>query len=431
MDPDDIVLCEEAADLDQMVGRLHADVVSKADVKYMKTRAMHSRRGRHAAMASYSRVHPEAGRGPNGTFELDPAAEEELRQRGLLPNPWWHGDAPWPSRPLPAGPEFADRYRGCLLGGAIGDALGRPGEGRSPETIAEHYGELREFRPWKGWTSGPVGTITDDTQLTMEVARTYEAHGRLDPAELGRRVADWLDVGRGKGATCTRAAIRLKGGTPWFEAGVESAGNGAAMRVAPIGLARAGDFAALRHEAMLATVPTHADGMAVASAVAQAHAVAYLLRVEPGTLDPRDFLRAVGAGLEGIPDRGYPERRPAADPGRRVTLAERIDELEGWLGLPWREAMDRTYNGAFVLESLPAALWFFATYAEDPEEAIVRAASAGYDADTVAAMVGNLVGAYHGARALPARWVEDLEFRRELEGLADGLAGLARQGRAA
>lgn len=382
-------------------------------------------------MGAYTRVHPGAGRAPAGTFALGPSAEDALRARGLLPDPWWQAEGPWPPRPLPAAPELEDRFRGCLLGGAVGDALGRPGEGRSPDTIAERYGELRDFRPWKGWTSGPVGTVTDDTQLTMEIARTYEAHGRLDPADFGRRVAEWLDVGRGKGQACTSAALELKAGEPWFEAGVESAGNGAAMRAAPIGLARADDFAALRYEAMLATVPTHADGVAVASAVAQAHAVAYLLRVEPGTLDPRDFLSAIVAGLEGIPDPGHPERRPGADPARRVTLAERIDEIEGWLGLPWRDAMERTHNGAFVLESLPAALWFFATFAEDPEEAIVRAASAGYDADTVAAMVGNLVGAYHGARALPHRWVDDLEFRRELENLADGLAGLARQGRAA
>ncbi|MFW6080116.1 MAG: ADP-ribosylglycohydrolase family protein, partial [Gemmatimonadota bacterium] len=433
IDPDDAELREEAADLNQMVGRLHSGVMESKDIKYMKSRAMHAKRGRRAALGVFSRVPPGQwgeGGAPDGTYALDPAEEEALRQRGLLPEPWWHGDGLWPARDVPSDAELRDRTRGCLLGGAIGDALGRPGEGRRPETIAERYGELRDFHPWEGWTSGPVGTVTDDTQLTMVIARTYVDRGRLDPAEFGRRVADWLDVGRGKGKTCTRAALRLKSGTPWFEAGGESAGNGAAMRAAPVGIVRAGDFAALRHDATLATVPTHADGMAVASTVAQAFAVAYLLRTRHGGLDPEGFLHTVAAALDGIPDPGHPERRPGADPSRRVTLAERIHELPALLGLDREDAMARTYNGGFVLESLPAALWFFAAHAEDPEEAIVRAASAGYDADTVAAMVGNLVGAYHGASPLPARWVEDLEFRDELERLADGLAGLVLQGRA-
>jgi len=431
IDPDDDVLREEAADLKQMVHSLRRDTVSASDVKYMKSRAMHSKRGRYKVLNSFNRVPgDESGEGGTAreTFALDRVAEDELRRRGLLLAPWRGGEAPWPARRLPAAAELRGRARGCLLGGAIGDALGRPGEGRSPEVIAERYGELRDFHPWRGWTSGPVGTVTDDTQLTMEVARTYVDHGRLDPEALARRVADWLDVGRGKGHTCTAAAIRLKAGGPWFAAGVESAGNGAAMRAAPIGLARAADFAALRHEAMLATVPTHADGMAIASAAAQAFAVAYLVRTRSGGLDPVAFLEAVADALEGIPDPGHAERRPGADPTRRLTLAERIRELPGILGLDAKDAMARTYNGAFVLESLPAALWFFAARAEDPEEAIVHAANAGYDADTVAAMVGNLVGAYHGAAALPARWVDDLEFRGELEGLADDLAKIAIEG---
>lgn len=428
---DDVVLREEATDLDGMVHSLRDDTVSAVDAKYLKYRSRNVHRGRAAAMESLSRVHREERMQTQQTqgepFTPGPSAEHALRARNLVPEPWT-GDAPWPAGELPAAAELRDRYHGCLLGGAIGDALGRPGEGRNPAKIAERHGELRDFQPWRGWKSGPVGTITDDTQLTMVVAKNYLASGRLDPADLGQRFADWLDVGRGKGATCTRAALRLKAGTPWFESGVESAGNGAAMRAAPIGLVRSRDFAALRHDAMLATVPTHADGMAVASASALAFAVAYLLRVEPGTLDPRAFLGAVAASLDGIPDPGHPERRPGTDPARRVTLAERIRELEEMLELPWPQAMARTYNGAFVLESLPAALWFFAVHHDDPQEALVRAASAGYDSDSVAAMVGNLAGAYHGAGAFPPRWVEELEYEAELRDLADGLRRLAAGG---
>jgi ADP-ribosyl-[dinitrogen reductase] hydrolase len=95
------------------------------------------------------------------------------------------------------------------------------------------------------------------------------------------------------------------------------------------------------------------------------------------------------------------------------------------LDLPPRQAFDRLYNGAFILESLPAALWSFLRSPEDPEEVLVTAASGGHDADTVAAMAGNLVGAYLGEAALPGRWLADLEFAAELRATADQLWALA------
>ncbi|MCL1693981.1 MAG: ADP-ribosylglycohydrolase family protein, partial [Actinomycetia bacterium] len=61
--------------------------------------------------------------------------------------------------------DYPDRYRGAMLGTAIGDALGRPAEGLSPRNIREAFGELTDFRPWLGWTDGPTGTFTDDTEM--------------------------------------------------------------------------------------------------------------------------------------------------------------------------------------------------------------------------------------------------------------------------
>jgi ADP-ribosylglycohydrolase/uncharacterized protein YifE (UPF0438 family) len=246
----------------------------------------------------------------------------------------------------------------------------------------------------------------------------------MDPNVLAQRIARWLSFGRGKGGTCTMAAQRIRSGAAWTESGIPAAGNGAAMRAAPVGLARAGNIEALRLDAALSALPTHADGMAIASAASMAFAVAYLLRTPSGKLDPGDFVHSIVRCLDGIPDAGHRERRDGAG-DRRVRLAERIAELPALLDLPWQEAMQRTWNGAFVLESLPAAFWFFLAYRDDPEEAIVRAASAGFDADTVAAMTGNLVGAYHCLDALPERWREDLEYHDELIGLAEGLFELA------
>ena len=160
-------------------------------------------------------------------------------------------------------------YRGALIGTAIGDALGRPAEGRTPAHLKEKYGRLVDFRPWSHWQDGPRGIVTDDTQMTMCVAECLIANdGRIDPVDLAERFVAWLPIGRGKGEACVQAVSALSAGTPWHEAGVASAGNGAAMRVAPVGLAHIGNINALRLDAALSSVVTHADPMAASSAVA-------------------------------------------------------------------------------------------------------------------------------------------------------------------
>lgn len=131
-----------------------------------------------------------------------------------------------------------DRFRGCLLWGAVGDALGRAVEGWSPARIREQYGPdgIRHFVPAHGSGAGPTGTITDDTQLTMEVARSLLAtDGRFSPDDFVARLIAWLPYGRGKGEATTRAVQALERGVRWRQIGgvVDSAGNGAAMPAAP------------------------------------------------------------------------------------------------------------------------------------------------------------------------------------------------------
>ncbi|MBM3957852.1 MAG: ADP-ribosylglycohydrolase family protein [Gemmatimonadetes bacterium] len=339
----------------------------------------------------------------------------DLTARGLLPPPLTGGAC---GLNLEAGVDYPSAYRGTLLGVAIGDALGRPAEGRSPTVITQRFGELRDFRPWRGWQSGPKGTITDDTQMTMCLARSIVSRGGLDPEDVARHFADWLDYGRGKGRACTEACLNLRAGMPWWQAGVPSAGNGAAMRASPIGLLHPRCPDGIRRDGALSAVITHADGMAVASAVAVGFLVAYLLHRSPGTLDRADLMRNLQVLLADMPDPGHRERRPGAD-DRRVRLTDRLAQVPDLLDLDRDQAFAYLHNGAFVLESLPAALWCFLKSPENAEEAVVLAANGGYDADTVAAMTGALSGAYLGDQAWPKRWLEDLEYAEELRELAE------------
>ena len=171
---------------------------------------------------------------------------------------------------------------------------------------------------------------------------------------------------------------------------------------------------------------THDDAMAVVSAVAQAAGVALLTHAAPGTT-AEDLLRHLHAVVADLPDPGSRERRRGAGPAR-VRLADRLASVVDLLDATPVEAFDRLWNGAFVLESLPAAWWCALAHLDDPERALVVAAGGGRDADTVASMAGALLGALHGVDGFPSRWVRELEHRDELVELADDLWRLAGDG---
>jgi ADP-ribosylglycohydrolase len=334
-----------------------------------------------------------------------------------LPRAEWAGR--WPR--WKADLDYRDRFRGCLLAVAAGDALGRPFEGRARQALSGRLTRPLSFQKWRGWTGGPVGTVTDDTQLTMLVAESLIAMSALDPADLAARLPGWLLVARGIG-TATRTAVqRLAGGTDWSESGENSDGNGAAMRVAPVGLVYSTNPDMLRRSAVLSSRPTHTGRTGLVGTVTQAFAVALALHTPPGSLDPAAFIEDVVAAIADLDDPGVVERRPDR---KRVRMVEQLNKIKGMLDWAPDDVFDEFYNGALITESLPSAMWCFLASPDDPERVIETAVSGGRDADTVAAMAGALAGVYNGESALPARWLGDLEYADDLRALADGLLHL-------
>jgi ADP-ribosylglycohydrolase len=344
----------------------------------------------------------------------------------------------WPSA-LSAPPSKAtlsDLYRGSLLWGAVGNALGRPVEGKDPQTVRTYYKAtaLGNYVKWHGWKGGPIGTITDDTQLTIEVARSLIAtDGDFDPADFVVRLIAWLPIGRGKGRSTVEAIDGLIRGVAWHDLGgrLDSAGNGAAMRAAPVGLVRAlaAEPDSLVRDAILSALPTHAHPVGVAGAVAIAAGVAWCIRERlAGSthLDSRAFLDFVSQAVDRIEKEPTLERKPG---GKPVFLRDRIREIADLLTWPDpAAAFAYTYNGAFALESVPAAIYCFLRAPGDSRQVLLIAVNAGRDADSVASMAGNLVGAWSGAEGLQHQeksWWDELEYREELIQLADGLADIA------
>ncbi len=278
----------------------------------------------------------------------------------------------------PSSVDLRDRFRGAVMGGAIGDARGRPTEGRPTEVARERT--IRAYQPWHGWTGGPKGTITDDTQLTMWLAESILASGEraaevgkgdprdqlVDPNDLAKRFT--CEPIRGIGRA-TREFVRnyrdLR--KPWHEAGVPSAGNGTAMRAAPVGLVHLGDPYRIYRDSLLQSVVSHRDSMAIAAATCQAYAVARAAAAPPGSLVPLTnrlaFCADLALLLEGLEKPGYPLNGSTGAPSLHGRIGTELPQFLTSGGEPFAV----WHNGAYVLGSLPCAAWCFLASPEDFE----------------------------------------------------------------
>src|SRR5918998_326918 len=186
------------------------------------------------------------------------------------------------------------QFQGCLVGQALGDALGFVVEGQPP-TFCRRYVEERlggERVVWQGRSPFLLGQYSDDTQLARELMQSYAACGRFDPEDYARRISTIFSEGRivGRGRSTEEAANRLARGVPWDKSGTPppSAGNGSAMRAGPIGLIFYDDPEGLVRAATEQGVITHADPRCSAGAITIAGAVAFALRGRP--VEPTPFL---------------------------------------------------------------------------------------------------------------------------------------------
>ncbi len=296
-----------------------------------------------------------------------------------------------------------DRARGTLLGLACGDALGRPLEFQSAAGIERRYGRVDEMLA-DGTHGQPAGTVTDDTDLAMCLARSLVACGGFDGADVAERFVGWWESGPFDIGMMTRDAIaEFDGGTSWREAGRRvwegraegsNAGNGSVMRCAPHALAFVDAPAdRLAEVSRRSSAITHADPRCTAGCVLLNLTIAGLVRGDEAPL---------AAALAHVGSEAPDELLEALEP-----VPDAIDAAE-------------LQSSGYVVHTLQTALHDALT-AESAEEAIVTAANRGGDADTVAAVTGALAGARFGAGALPARWLEALEVTARLERLADEL----------
>lgn len=280
-----------------------------------------------------------------------------------------------------------DRFEGCLLGLAVGDALGGRFEAQSAEGIRTRFPSAERLIAY------PQDEIwyTDDTQMAIGVAEALIDRGEIVEESLCRAfVANYVPSrGYGRGA---RAVLEAMEDGEDYRAVAErhfpggSFGNGAAMRVAPVGLLFRDDHGRLWEQAKLSALPTHRHQLGIEGAQLLALAV------------------ALGSGMERFDRTAFFDRLLAAcesaEYRAKLEEASRVRQPDDLAGLG---------NGIEALQSVPTAIASFALTPESFEDAISNVIFLGGDTDTLAAMAGALSGAYLGVGRLPNRLVGLLE----------------------
>lgn len=291
------------------------------------------------------------------------------------------------------------RFRGCLLGLAVGDAVGTTVEFSPPGT----------FPPVTDMTGGgpfhlQAGQWTDDTSMALCLAESLLAKQAFDPADQMERYLRWYREGylssTGRcfdiGATVRDALNRFARNPQQPYAGSTdpySAGNGSLMRLAPVPLFFSADDEKAIELSGDSSKTTHG---AVACIDACRYFASLLL----------DALRGV-------------DRRELFS-GSRIPANLSPDIAEIAAGSFLRKNPPAIQGTGYVVRSLEAALWAFAT-TSNFREGCLRAANLGDDADTTCAIYGQLAGAYYGDHGIPREWRERLHLRSYIETIADRL----------
>jgi ADP-ribosyl-[dinitrogen reductase] hydrolase len=293
------------------------------------------------------------------------------------------------------------RYRGCLLGLACGDAVGTTVEFQRRGT----------FTPVEDMAGGgpfrlAPGQWTDDTSMALCLAESLLEKNGFDPRDQMERYCRWWKDGylssTGScfdiGATVSDALARFRATGEPFAGSRDplAAGNGSLMRLAPVPMYFAPDRDAAVRYARESSRTTHGCDEAV-------DACRYFAGLLVRALD--------GAGKDELLS-----EEAASVGGRPLTSAigsiARGDYRE--------KTAEEIHAGGYVVHSLEAAMWCFAQ-TDGFEQAILTAVNLGEDADTTAAICGQLAGAHYGQDAIPDGWLEKLAMRERIEELADRL----------
>lgn len=288
--------------------------------------------------------------------------------------------------------DLVERFAGLLLGTAVGDALGLPAEGLSPEQVQRRWGKHWEMRFVLGH-----GMISDDTEHTLMVAQALLEHP--NDAVAFQRCLAWklrwwfLGLPAGVGMATARACLRLWLGFPPTKSGVFSAGNGPAMRSAIIGAYFANEPERMQKFVRASTVITHSDPKAIVGALAIAVLAGWSVRnstaSKPNIPEILELLRPIS---------NEPEWCQVLDhistANEKQTPVSEFAKRYGAKGV-----------SGYIFHTVPVAIYAWLRHFGDFETGLSNVLNCGGDTDTVGAIAGALLGTALGKSGIPTRWV--------------------------
>jgi len=299
------------------------------------------------------------------------------------------------------------KFLGCLVGTAIGDALGARREGRGmsrSEDIVSLAEKLEQL------------IYTDDTHMTIGIAESLIESKGFNGEHMAQTFIKNYEAEpwRGYGPGPPRIFWMIKGGEAWYSAANRlyqggSFGNGSAMRVAPVGLLYSRNLEKLREIAYQSSSITHSHELGKEGAALQACAVALALNAPSDEdMGKEAFLSRL---QNFIPNEVYKEK---------------VAQIRKLLGEQDKAKVVATLgNGIEALRSVPTAIYCFLRQPRSYKDTVIYAISLGGDTDTIAAMAGAISGAYLGIEAIPSEWRAKLENREYIEALAERLWQIA------
>ena len=298
-----------------------------------------------------------------------------------------------------------DRYRGSLLGLAVGDALGTtvefkmPGSFKPVETIVG--GGLFGLKP---------GEWTDDTSMALCLAASLVECNGFDPVDQMNRYCSWKNLGyMSSNGTCFDIGSTVNAALGRYEVSGDpfsgsttpnSAGNGSLMRLSSVPLFYAANPRSAVHYAIESSRTTHGAAEAVS-------ACAYMSGLIVGALQGKTKEELTGGVFS-----------PAAGIWDEFPLSGRVRDIAA--GSFKCDRPELSGSGGYVIPSLEVALWAF-HHTDNFREGALRAVNVGYDADTYGAIYGQLAGAYYGETGIPEDWRNVIALRDTIEVLSESL----------
>ncbi|MBS3809200.1 MAG: ADP-ribosylglycohydrolase family protein [Desulfobacterales bacterium] len=356
-----------------------------------------------------------------------------------------------------------DRAQGCLIGLAVGDVLGCPVEAMSPHEIKTGFGRIEDL------VEAPVqamrdtyywrlpGLHSDDTQQALSITDILVENHEIKEdvllevwKEMAQTVITAPSTKTGRIKKCKETFGCHRGTGSNFRRRVKNTaafappanGNGAAMRVAPVGVWFCRERKARIENAVRSALATSSHPHAAASAAAVAAAVA--LGIDNDSMNTRVFLEAVANEAllaETFLAEKCADQLHAGYEGRANEFSDALFQLAEWHYLPLQDALTKIADYAksclgldkifatksFALTAVPTALLISARHKHDFTEGVIEAVNLGGDTDTIGALVGAILGAKNGLETVPVRYQQHLLAREQVllrgQALATGRKG--------